>query len=112
MSDQEHVLHRPDRELLQSMMVELNLYRSGRSRFASLVSALDVGINVLVGQDPAFVNEFREKWRILEEINALALDEGKVYPLEPERPLAEETIRELSTIIETRFAMAAGERDP
>jgi len=88
-----------DQELLLSMVVELDTYRSGRSHFPALVSALDVGIGNLAKRDSAFVGALRKEWRILEEVNALALEQGVLYPLKVDSADADAAIRNIAAAI-------------
>lgn len=103
------ILKEPDHELLRSMLVELEAYRSGRGHFAGLVSALDVGIDALVECEPAFVEALREEWRVLEEINALALDQGKLNPLEDDIAIAEAAIRDFEAAVKAQLPTVAQE---
>lgn len=105
MAGEHDTLNKPDQELLRSMLADLEAYRSGRAPFPGLVSALDVRINALVKREPALVEALREEWRILEEINALALDQGKLNPLEDDIAAAQAAIRDFEAAIKAQLAV-------
>ena len=105
MSKEDDILDKLDCELLRGMLVELKAYRPGRGRFPGLVSALDVGIDALVESEPAVLQALREGWRVLEEINALALDQGRLDPLADDKAAAETAMGNLEAVMKAQFAV-------
>ena len=90
--------------MLRSILVEIESYKAGRSPFSWLVSSLDVGIDSLYSRESEFVFSLRKQWRILEEINAVALDQGGSNPLEADIAAAEAAIREFEDSIRVELS--------
>jgi len=85
-------------ELLDVLLQLLLDYRLGGVGFPHLVGQLDIGIAELQG-NPGCASALRTQWRVLEEVNALALDEGKLEPLKPHLPIAIEAMERIETLI-------------
>lgn len=82
-------------------MKQVAAFREGRLGLPHLVSQLDVGIEALVEHEPNLAAALKDPWRVLEELNALALDEGRAEPLEDHRENAERALsRVVSSITE------------
>ena len=99
MNAEEHVTSTPDQEVLRSMLEEIEHYRKGRTHFPGLVGALGAGLGSLTPASSGLAEVLREKWRILEEVNAVALDEGSLHPRERDQPLAEATLRDTMDVL-------------
>lgn len=90
MENKSRFLSQPDIDILRAMLEEIAHYRSGH-HLPRLVSALDAGLTTL-NCNQGVINGMRESWRILEEVNALALDSEQAEPLEQHVPLLESAL--------------------
>lgn len=84
-------------ELLKALAVELSIYHQGKVNFPGLVATLDVGISNLAAGE--ITESLRSQWRILEEVNALALNEGCEEPLRNHVELAVEAIQAMEATL-------------
>lgn len=88
----------PDLILLESMLNDLVAYRSRRRNFPQFLSSLDIGISSL-GGEITVARELRNLWRKLEEINAMALDQGQLHPLEEDMLIANDAVLSLESCL-------------
>lgn len=82
--------------LMEAILSRVGAFRDGHLRFPGLVSEIGAGIDALEAGQPDLATALRDPWRALEEINALALAEGRLEPLEEHRGNAE---RALSRVV-------------
>lgn len=99
-----------DIQLLRSMLYELQAYSAGRIDFAQLVADLDIGIGGLACE-PSFVQRLRDQWWVLEQLNALALDQGRLGPLEEGASAAADALRRLEAAISGQLAAVPPEEE-
>src|SRR5688572_30332176 len=100
----------PDIQLLRSMLHELQAYLAGRIDFAQLVADLDIGIGGL-SCEASFVQGLRDQWWVLEQLNALALDQGRLGPLEEHASVAADALRTLEAAISGQLAVVPPEEE-
>ena len=86
-------------ELLQMIIQEIEAYYSGQIRFPQLVSDIGTAIDSLHNYDVEKWEKLKSKWRVLEEVNSLALDQGCFEPLEEHKEVAENTLTGLKKLI-------------
>jgi hypothetical protein len=86
---------------LKVMLERIESYQAGRIHFAHLVSELDVGLSSLIGMDANWLSALRGEWRALEEVNALALDAGKVQPLDAHAGTVGDALPKMRNLIVT-----------
>ncbi len=85
--------------LLEMIRKQIDCYGSGRTSFPSMVSQIDAYISGLSVKDCELKNNLRDKWRVLEEVNALALDEGSPESLPEHLDLTNKTLDDLLVLV-------------
>jgi len=90
-------------ELLNAILRQIELYSSGKKKYPNLVSALGVQISGLMDDQIDLHSRLRANWRVLEEVNALALDENSLSPLNEHQCLVDRTLENIITIANTEL---------
>jgi len=67
---------------------------------ASLIATLDFLLESVEACDSDWKNRFRKQWGVLEEVNALVLDEGRTTFTVDEQQLLNHAVKELKALIE------------
>lgn len=93
----------PNTELLKAMARQIELYAAGKKQYPTLVNELDAGLRGLLDSYSDVRDRLREEWRVLEEINALALDEGSMVPLDEHKHIVERTLSRIAAIAKERL---------
>lgn len=94
--------HIENTDLLKLIEKQIDYCRSGSSSFPGVVSKIDTYIAGLDEFNKKVSDSLRDKWRVLEEVNALALDEGQAKPLDEHLELVESTLQDMISIIAQR----------
>jgi len=84
-------------------------YQRGSIPFHRLVSEIKVAFDSLQDMDNEWKKEFDEIWFGLEEVNALALDEGEIEPLSGDKTFANYNVTKLLNL--TRKAKDAIDKE-
>jgi hypothetical protein len=87
------------------MVQQIDLYADGRKQFPTLVNELDAGIRGLLDTYSDIRDSLRDEWRVLEEVNALALDEGSLVPLGEHQDLAERALNQFVALSKGRLGI-------
>lgn len=85
-------------ELLRAIVRQIEMYSLGKKEYPNVVSTLDIEISRLMDSQTDLQNRLRKEWRVLEEVNALALDEDSLSPLEEHQSIAERALANLTAI--------------
>jgi hypothetical protein len=64
-----------DKRQYDLMAHHIQQFREGRADLSSLIAGLEALVNALDAPDDHWKNEFQRKWAVLEEVNAVALNE-------------------------------------
>ncbi len=88
-----------DVQLMEAMLREMEAFAKGQIRLPQLVSELGAGIEALAHNEPDLAAALKEPWWVLEELNALALDEGKVGPHEEHRANVERALSRMVSCV-------------
>jgi len=93
--------HITNADLLELIEKQISCYRSNNCSFPGVVSQIDTYISALYESNKEVSDSLRDKWRVLEEVNALALDEGQAKPLNEHLGLVENTLQEMAIVIKS-----------
>src|SRR5688572_28257356 len=81
-----------DQDLMQAMLARIGSYMGSSRDLQMLVADLD-GLFTSISNHEAWEKEFRKEWGILEEINALILDDSPPDQMESQRLVGGALIR-------------------
>jgi hypothetical protein len=88
MTEQWKVEH--DQRQFEQMITQIARYEDGATNLASLIAALDALLEALEGVEDEWKSAFRAEWWTLEQVYAVALDQGQMdLPLESRRFVSE-----------------------
>jgi predicted transcriptional regulator len=93
----------PNTKILKTMIQQIDFYTKGTKPFSVLVNELDVGITALLESYADVSKQLRDEWRILEEVNALSLDEETMVPLNEYRDITEQALNRFISIANERI---------
>lgn len=88
-----------NKELLQTTLRRIEAYDAGQIHFPQLITDSGVAIDSLVECGEELLEPLKSKWQVLEEVNALALDQDSLEPLAEHKGLAQKTLDDLRQII-------------
>jgi hypothetical protein len=86
----------------QRMCEALSSIPSGQNTHSlgSLIATLDILLEALEGADVNWKDRFRKHWGILEEVNAFALDAGRLGFSDEEQKLINRAVQDLRLLTE------------
>jgi len=77
----------------------ISRYRAGDLGFESMVSALEVRVNSMIGvADPEWIEEWRSHWNRLEYVNASMIDDQRSDPDAGEKEMVEDALDALESM--------------
>ncbi len=88
-----------DRQQAQTMLDRLERFRQGRLPLHVLVADLEVLFGAIAEAPRQWKEDFVAQWEVLEEINALALAEGRTAAAGEERPAVEQAVAALEALL-------------
>jgi hypothetical protein len=88
------------------MVEQIDRYRTSRKPYPALVNELDVGVSNLLDPYGPLREQLREQWRVLEELNALALDEGQEKPLVEHEDIARRALDRFVALVQDGLDLA------
>jgi hypothetical protein len=90
-----------ERRQLEGMLTQLTAFDAGQIDVAGLISSLEALFNALDEASSSWRAAFRKHWGVLEEVYAVAVDEGRSPTTSPERHLITQATQDLKRLIRT-----------
>jgi hypothetical protein len=89
-----------ERRQLEGMLNQADAFEARRIDLDGLISSLEALFNALEEAPPEWRNEFRRHWGVLEEVYAVAADQGRMPSSPAEEALVFQAVRSLRGLVQ------------
>lgn len=89
---------------LDGIINQINAFESHQIRLTGLISSLEALLNAMEDVPQAWRSEFRRQWGVLEQVYAVAADEGRFPTAAAEETVIAEAVGRLRELVQVLLA--------